>query len=62
MEYSTLCVFLPSGETYMFHKVTLLMNYDNRLSLDFDYVSKTDGQDKTATFYISNIVGWSTSK
>ena len=51
------CIFLPTGKTFSFKKVKVLVNNESFLILE--YVAMSDGIDKAVTFQKSAIVGWS---
>jgi len=51
----SLCIFLPTGRTYTFRNVEILI--DNETALVFQYTAMSDGNVKTGTFYKSQIAG-----
>ena len=59
MMYSKLCIFTPYGSTYTFRDVNVTQ--DDQTVLEFKYLAMSDRVWKIATFYKSNIVGWSTT-
>ncbi len=57
MEYASICIFTPTGRTYTFRDIKMLT--DNESVLVFSYAAMSDGKQKVATFYKSNICGHS---
>ncbi|HBF42340.1 MAG TPA: hypothetical protein DDW42_01680 [Desulfobacteraceae bacterium] len=57
MNYSILCIFLPSGTTFTFKDVEVVTS--NETHLQFNYQAMSDGKIKTANFPKRNIAGWS---
>ena len=57
MEYSSICIFTPTGRTYTFKNITMLT--DNENVLVFSYTAMSDGRRKVATFSKFNICGHS---
>lgn len=53
-------LFLPSGKTFTFVHVDIVV--DNESNLVFDYGALSDGLNKRMAVYKSQIVGWSFTK
>lgn len=54
---ASLCVFCPTGRTYTFKNVDIVL--DNETVLVFDYRAMSDGKAKRMTVYKSAIIGTS---
>lgn len=56
----SLCIFTATGRTYTFRNVVI--DCDNETVLVFRYAAMSDGNEKTATFYKANFVGFSVQR
>lgn len=59
MDYEILTVFSPTGATFTFRSVRVVL--DNESGLVFDYNAMSDGLRKRATFSHRAILGYSTT-
>lgn len=57
MEESILHIFTQHGKTYTFRGYYNLVANESVIS--FDYKAMSDGKTKHASFYVSNMTGWS---
>jgi len=57
MEYSILCIFMPTGKTFTFKNVKIIC--DNETMLQFNYFAVSDDKVKFATFPKATLCGWS---
>lgn len=51
----SLCFFLPTGRTFTFRQVVI--EQDNETAIVIRYFAMSDGREKTATFYKTQIAG-----
>lgn len=56
--YPVMHFFLVSGRTFTFHEATIVS--DNESMITFDYVARSDGIPKRATFDKDKLAGYST--
>jgi hypothetical protein len=55
MKYTSICLFCPTGYTFTFRDIDLLI--DNESTIIFNYIAMSDGKKKIATFYKDTLVG-----
>jgi hypothetical protein len=53
--YDTICLFMTTGRTYTFKRVTILS--DNETAITFAYSAMSDGKLKHAIFYKTHVAG-----
>lgn len=58
-EFDIVCIFCPTGKTFTFRNVSVIV--DNESVLVFNYGAMSDGRMKTHVAIKANIVGYSTT-